>query len=91
MLSESRVFGVETGVEGDQVVHAEDTVDVARVETEEDTTEGGEGTHEVGLEGDGGFDAACVGRSDEAYTSSRHDGGFVARRLGAMRLDKWAE
>ena len=59
----------------DEVVHAEDAVDVARIIAEEDAPEGGEGTHGIGLEGDGGLDTASVGGGDKAYTSSRHDGG----------------
>lgn len=72
---ESRIVGVEASVEGNEVVHAEDAADVAGIIAEEDAPEGSEGTHEVSLEGDGGLDTARVGRSDEAYTSSRHDGG----------------
>ena len=61
-----------------QVVHAEDTIDIAGIIAEEDTTKGSKSTHHIGLEGDGGLNAAGVGGGDEAYTSSRHDGGCVA-------------
>lgn len=33
--------------------------------TEEDTTKGGKGTNEVGLDGDGSLDARDVGRPDD--------------------------
>ena len=45
----------------DDVRHAHDTVDVSRIETEEDTTKSGKGTHEIGPGGDGGLDARRVG------------------------------
>jgi len=42
----------------------EDTIDVPRVISEEDTTEGGKGTEQIGLPGDWGFDARnIVGRT----------------------------
>lgn len=44
----------------DEVVHTDDTRDVTRVITEEDTTKGSESTHQVSLEGDGGLDASSV-------------------------------
>jgi hypothetical protein len=55
----------------DEVRHAEDTADVTRVITEEDTTKGGKGTHEIGLEGNWGLDALNVGRPRKDR-STRH-------------------
>ena len=58
--------------ESDEDAGAGDTVDVTGIVTEEDTTERGEGAHEVGLPGDGSLDALNIvscgetpsGRSD---------------------------
>ena len=58
--------------ESDEDTRASDTVDVTGIVTEEDTTERGEGAHEVGLPGDGSLDALNIvscgetpsGRSD---------------------------
>ena len=54
MLGEVRGVGTEVV---DKVVGAENTVDVSRVVTEEDTGKGSKGTHEVGPEGDRGLGA----------------------------------
>jgi len=48
------------------------TVDVTRVITEEDTSEGGKGADEVGLEGDWGLDAVDIVSGCESC--ARHDG-----------------
>jgi hypothetical protein len=55
----------------DEVVHTDDTRDVTRVITEEDTTKGSKGTHQVSLEGDGGLDASSVNAAptDRASTT----------------------
>lgn len=58
----------------DEVAHALDAVDVARVITEVDATKGGESAHEVRLPSDGGFDALDIVSSrhvDDSFT--RHD------------------
>ena len=59
----------------DSKIGIQNTVDISRVETEEDTSEGGESTHEVRLDGDGRFDAVRVGRSHDSTTG--HDGRVV--------------
>lgn len=49
---------------------AENTVDVTRVVTEEDTTEGGKGAKEVGLPGDGSLDVLNVlGRGEVDFAA----------------------
>lgn len=58
----------------DEVVHTQDTVDVSRIVTEEDTTKGRKGTHEVGLEGDGGLDAQGVDGAPGGGGTTRHCG-----------------
>merc|ERR1719258_244585 len=59
----------------DEPLRASDTVDVPGVITEEDTTEGGEGAHHVGLPGDRSLDALdIVSRAQRADCVSRHDG-----------------
>ena len=60
---------VDVGIaldESDEDLGAGDTVDVTRIVTEEDTTEGGEGAHEVGLPGDGSLDTLGVGGCGQA-------------------------
>lgn len=69
----------------DEDLGAVDTVDVTGVVTEEDTTKGGEGAHEVGLPGDGGLNGLhvlgstqrsdCGGGGLDALLVGRHDGG----------------
>jgi len=54
-----RIF--ETGVETDEVWHSQDTTHPSGIITKEDTTEGGEGTHEVCLDGHGGLDTRGIG------------------------------
>lgn len=51
---------IGTGDGSNEFRGGEDTVDVTRVVTEEDTTEGGEGAHHVGLEGDGGLNSVDI-------------------------------
>lgn len=52
----------------DKVIHTDNTTNVSRIVSEEDTTKGGECTHQVSLESDGSLDAqgvdpACGGRT----------------------------
>jgi hypothetical protein len=63
-------FGAVDGV--NEVIHALDTVDVARVVSEEDTTKGGKGAHHVRLEGDRSLDAIDIARAGWNCTA-RHD------------------
>lgn len=63
------------------IVHTYDTVDIARVVAEEDTSKGCEGAHQVRLDRDGGLDALDVGGRDEIRASPSRLG-----RLG--RLDR---
>ena len=51
---------------------AEDTVDVSRVITEEDTTERGEGADEVRLPGHGSLDAIDIAGGRERSSAARH-------------------
>ena len=60
----------------DEVSHSQYTVDVARVVSEEDATERGKGTHEVGLEGDWGLNTSDIGRGGESGAPTRQDGRF---------------
>ena len=69
----------------DDVGHGEDTIDISRIIAKEDTTEGGEGAHEVRLHSDGGFDPIDIGRRRENGTT-RHDG-----RLGMLSVGMWEE
>lgn len=64
----------------DEVLGTIDTVDVPRVVTEEDATEGGKGAHEVGLPGDGSLDLVdVIGRleGDRLVASALVVVGFV--------------
>jgi len=55
-----------------------DTVDIAGVVTEEDTTKGGKGADEVGLPGDGGFNGIDIfGGAKGHRVASRSTGGFL--------------
>ena len=69
-----RVAVRQPGVCVDDIVHTKDTVDVARVISEENTTKGGKGAHEVGLERDRRLDAIHVGGRGERNSTARHDG-----------------
>jgi len=60
--------------QSDEDLGTSDTVDVTGVVTEEDTTERGEGAHQVGLPGDGSFDALDIVGSGET-PSGRNDRG----------------
>lgn len=66
----------------DEEIHTEDTGDVSRVITEEDTTEGSEGTHQVSLDGDGGLDASSVDAApaDRANTTGHLNSGSSSGR-----------
>lgn len=82
-LDSGSIIGVrvrQASVLTDEVFHGQDTTHPASVVTEEDTTEGSEGTDEVGPHGDGGLEPRRVRRArndNGCYTSSRHDGGDV--------------
>jgi len=68
--------------ESDEDAGTSDTVDVTGVVTEEDTTERGEGAHEVGLPGDGSLDALdIVGCSETPSGRSDRGGGDVVAGL----------
>jgi len=58
-------------------VHTQDTGDVSRVITEEDTTKGSKGTHQICLEGDGGLDASSIDAApaDGANSTGHFDTG----------------
>lgn len=64
---------------------ARDAVDVARIITEEDTTERGKGTDDICLPGDGGFDAFDIGGGVQA--GSRNDRVVAAVLLLVGRHD----
>ena len=58
---------------GDEVLHAQDTGDVSGIITEEDTTKGSKGTHQVSPDGDGGLQTSLLdivprGGSDDSTT-----------------------
>lgn len=62
--------------EVDEGLHAQDTGDVSGVITKVDTTKGGKGTHQVGLEGDGSFDTLHIsGSVQSGNCTARHDEG----------------
>jgi hypothetical protein len=61
--------------EGDEDAGASDTVDVTGIVTEEDTTERGEGAHEVGLPGDGSLDALDIVSCGETPCGRNDRGG----------------
>lgn len=63
--------------ESDEDSGASDTVDVTGVVTEEDTTEGGEGAHQVGLPCDGSFNALRVGGCGQANRVGPVTGGHL--------------
>ena len=63
---------LETGVLTNEVWHAQDTTHPARIISEENATKGGKSAHQIGLDGDGGFNPAGIGRAGDDY-SSRHD------------------
>jgi hypothetical protein len=66
----------------DEDLVTEHTVDVSRVVTEENTTEGGKGADHVGLEGDGSLDAVDIGCGLEDNGAARgRDVGGGARLL----------
>lgn len=58
----------------DEVVHAKDTRDVTRVITEEDTTKGSEGAHQVRLDSNGGLDTTSVDAAHGGHSTTRHCG-----------------
>ncbi len=68
-----RVGQVLEGV--DEVLHAQDARDVARVVAKEEAAKGGEDAHEVGLDRHGRLDALRVGRRHEDGSSRHDDGG----------------
>lgn len=55
-------------------VHTKDTGDITGVVTEEDTTKGSEGAHEVRLDSDGSLDAASVDAARRGNSTTRHCG-----------------
>jgi hypothetical protein len=58
----------------DEIFHRHSAVYVAGVETEEDSSEGGEGAHQVCFECDWRFDPIYIAWYGEDYTSSGHVG-----------------
>ena len=58
----------------DDIVHAQDTIDVTGIVAKEDTSEGCESAHHVGLERHRRFDVFHIGGRNEVYGTSRHDG-----------------
>lgn len=56
----------------DEVVHTKDTTDVTGIITEEDTTKGSEGAHQVRLDSNGGLDAASVDAAHGGHSTTRH-------------------
>lgn len=84
-LRELRDTGAFDGLDEDVV--AIDTVDVTRVVTEEDTTERGEGAHEVSLPGNGSLDLLDRFRGMEDDRGLADLGGlFVLFHLKRRRL-----
>jgi len=78
------LLGEDVGLtldEGDEDTGASDTVDVTGIVTEEDTTEGGECAHEVGLPGDGGLDALDIVGCGETASGRSDLGGDVVAGL----------
>ena len=71
---ESDVLGIERrALDGvDEVDVTIDTVDVPRVISEEDTTEGRKGADQIGFPGDGSFDAINIARGSERDAAARH-------------------
>jgi hypothetical protein len=67
-----RAIGVETLDVLNEERGWQDTVDVTGVVTKEDTTKGGKGANEVGLEGDGRLNAVDV----LGWANDGHDGGY---------------
>lgn len=62
-------LGIDEGIalnKADEDLRASDTVDVTGVVTEEDTTEGGESAHEVGLPGNGSLNALDISGGGQA-------------------------
>lgn len=57
---------------GNEVLHTKDTGDITGVITEEDTTEGSESAHQVGLDSDRGLDAASVDAAHGGHSTTRH-------------------
>jgi hypothetical protein len=63
-------------LEGEDIVNHEERV-LTRIVTEEDTTEGGKGTNQVGLPGDWGLNLIDI-RGGSKH-STRHVGGGLRR------------
>lgn len=67
----------------DEVLVAENTVDVTRIVTEEDTTEGGKGAEHVGLPGNGSFNVLDIlSNAETASTIGDVDGLLASVLLG---------
>lgn len=74
----SKLLGARAFDQLDENRGGSDTVDVAGVVAEEDTTERGEGAHEVGLPGNGSLDALDIGGGRQAANGGGRGGGDLA-------------
>ena len=84
---------MQAGVLSNDIVHTLDTIDVAGVIAEEDTTKGSKSAHEIGLVGNGRLNTICVRRGGQH--DLRHDEGltrnkFTIRREKSQRkMEEW--
>jgi hypothetical protein len=58
-----------------EVLHSQNTTNVAGIVAKEETSKGSEDTHEVGLYGDGRLNAGGIRRGDDSSTSHDECGG----------------
>jgi hypothetical protein len=84
-------FTHETLILLNEVVHSQNTGDITRVISEEDTTKGSKGTHQVGLECDRSLDTHGVRRRGDDSTTRHGKEMFKTKSKGVIKTLKEVE
>jgi hypothetical protein len=74
-----------------EVVHSQNTGNITRVISEEDTTKGSKGTHQVGLECDRSLDTHGVRRRGDDSTTRHGKEMFKTKSKGIVKILKEVE